>query len=361
MADTIPNLEWYDGAASGQQRSALMRLQPDRIMISHATACNYPWDNQYQSRDEYTLFLDSGGYHHMNTKTGEYDSSDEEYLKFIEEYSPEYWALRDYPCEPDLLNSLDRSIEDHQQRTLDRHRALLEATTDRNIPGQPVAVLQGWTVDEYLSHFDMLQDQGCVTDYLGVGSICRRNQSRHVAEVLHQLNEKLPNRIELHAFGVKNSVLRYEEALNALRSADSGAYSYGFSRHELKDGESFTFRDAARTWLTWRRRLREIAGTESLKETKPAGDSLPSADHSIADGSGYTRSASGHIWTLVLEYLQDDGSSFSTKKVSSDLEQAISIEEVSNTLSTMEHHGWIKSTAEDNWIPGPKAVSAFDS
>jgi len=59
------DLGLYYGAASGQQRSALQRLEPEGVMISHATANNTPWDGSHDT------FVDCGGYHHMMNGSGD--------------------------------------------------------------------------------------------------------------------------------------------------------------------------------------------------------------------------------------------------------------------------------------------------
>lgn len=361
MADTIPNLEWYDGAASGQQRSALMRMQPDRLMISHATACHYPWDNCYQSRDDYTLFIDSGGYSHLATGTGEFDSSKQEYLEYVECHEPRYWALRDYPCEPDLLEKHDRTVAEHQRRTLEDHIELLDAAEQRNTPGQPVAVLQGWTVDDYLSHFEVLKDHGALTDYIGIGSVCRRYQPKNVAQIITRLRSEIPPKFDLHAFGVKNEVLQYREVLDSLRSADSSAYAYEFSCHDLADGESFTFRDAARSWLTWRRRLREIASTRSLDGETAFSPSENGFDEAVADGSGSEYSIRDRTWSTVLNHLRTGGCPFASE----DIKEKVALSagdrsDIETTLTAMAAHGWITQAEESElWTAGPTAAAEF--
>ncbi|WP_440989161.1 deazapurine DNA modification protein DpdA family protein [Haloarchaeobius baliensis] len=359
MADSIPEIEWYDGAASGQQRSALMRMQPDRIMISHATACNRPWDNKYHSRSEYTLFVDSGGFSHMMQGTGEYETSDDAYLSYLNKEAPAYWALRDYPCEPGLLEKHDRTVSDHIDYTVDHHVRLLDAASEQSIPGQPIAVLQGWTVDEYLKCFEALRDRGALTNYLGIGSVCRRHQPEEVARIIVRLHEALPGWVDLHAFGVKNEVLQYSEVLDALRSADSGAYAYAFSRHQRQPGESFTFRDAARGWLTWRRRLRELSGTMSLDRTKSPSESTDRecdrTDQTVRD----------RVWTAMFDLLRSNAMPVSTRDIGLAASvQSSEFDQVEATLQAIASAGWVKRVEEDEevlWLAGPTAIAEFES
>jgi hypothetical protein len=255
----MPDIQLYYGAASGQQRCALRRLDPGGVMISHATQNNEPWDGDHR------LFVDCGGYHHMMNGAGEYGDSDEAYLRYLLKHRPHLYALRDYPCEPDLLSELGRTVADQQRRTTDHHIALYEQVRGHSLADNAVSVLQGWTPQQYLSHLDDLRDHGLVTDRLAIGSVCRRGADQDIAEVIMRVREAVPDRVGLHAFGVKGSVLRFEEVADALDSVDSAAYDWSESRvpSERSDGESFTWRDSARAYLNWRHQLDQTIGTES--------------------------------------------------------------------------------------------------
>jgi len=276
MTDTI---ELYYGAASGQQRSALRRLEPEGVMISHATQNNEPWEGDHRT------FIDCGGYHHMMTGDGEYADSDEAYLRFLLKHRPALYALRDYPCEPDLLAELGRTVEDQQRRTTDHHIALYEQVRGHSLADSAVAVLQGWTPQQYLSHLDDLRDHGLVTDRLAIGSVCRRGADQDIAEVILQVRDAVPDRVGLHAFGVKGSVLRFREVADALDSVDSAAYDWSESRvpSERSNGESFTWRDSARAYLNWRHQLEQTMGSESYhnrqQQLTVAADSGTNAHH----------------------------------------------------------------------------------
>ena len=250
----------YYGAASGQQRSALRRLEAPAVMISHATSSNKPWPEIER------LFVDCGGYHHMMTGGGEYHDSDEDYLEYLLKHRPHLYALRDYPCEPDLLEGLGRTVEDQQRRTLDHHIQLYDKVEGHTLADRAVTVVQGWTVSQYLNHLDALREHGLPMEHVAIGSVCRRGYDEEIAEVVLAVRDALPERSSLHAFGVKGSVLRFREVVEALDSVDSAAYDYAASRvpSERADGESFTWEDCARSNLNWRHELYQTVGTEQL-------------------------------------------------------------------------------------------------
>lgn len=268
------DLTMFYGAASGQQRAALRRLEPEGVMISHATQNNTPWDDA-------PTFVDCGGYHHMVAGAGEYEESDTEYLRYLLKHRPALYALRDYPCEPDLLRDLGRTVADQQQRSLDHHIDLWNEVSGHKLSERAVSVVQGWTKEQYLAHLDDLRDHGVLTDYVAIGSVCRRGYDADIGEIVLEVRDALPSSCKLHAFGVKGSVLRFREVCEALDSVDSAAYDYSESRvpSERSDGETFTWRDSARAYLNWRHNLRQKVGTESIHDANGSVQStLPGAE-----------------------------------------------------------------------------------
>jgi len=262
----VTDLTFYFGAASGSSRKALRKLDEPNVMLNYATKNNRPWGGIDR------LFIDSGGYSFMKGK-GEYETTNKEYLRFICEYEPELWALRDYPCEPEVLREHGRTVEDHQQLTTDRHRELLDLYGDPNhtVPGQPIAVLQGWSVDDYRRHIEQMQAAGTLTEYVGIGSVCRRNREKEIREIVLTVRKELPGWVDgLHAFGVKGSVLQYPRLREALTSADSQSYEMQARWGVLHDMDagSKTWRDSALEYLRQKRRIRTILAGKDNADTE---------------------------------------------------------------------------------------------
>lgn len=248
---------FYFGASSGSSRKALRILNEPNVMLNYATKNNTPWDGIDR------LFIDSGGYSFMKGM-GEFETSDDEYIDFIEEHDPELFALRDYPCEPEVLEEHDRTISEHQRRTTERHRSLWDICDDRDVDAERLSVLQGWAVGDYLDHLDDLRDYGVLSDYVGIGSVCRRNRETEIRRIILSVREALPSKHDLHAFGVKSSVLKHADVADALASADSQSYEmqaqWGTLR-ELGAGKK-TWRDSAFEYLRQRRRLQATLARE---------------------------------------------------------------------------------------------------
>jgi len=223
-------------------------------MLSYATEKNEPWDGIPN------LFVDSGGYSMMKDGTGHPPA--EEYLDHLREVGPSLFALQDYPCEPDLLDDLDETVQSHQDKTTAAHRELVDAYC----PGDPVAVVQGWDTSDYLRHLDDLADHGLLTDRLGVGSIVRRNAETEIRDVLTAVADATPSRVKLHGFGVKVSVLSHPTAREVLRSADTLSYSY----RERYDREWHTgpgFRRVAYHYLDMKREVDILQSDDQAQTT----------------------------------------------------------------------------------------------
>jgi len=266
---------FFFGAASGSSRKALRKLEEPNVMLNYATKMNEPWSGIDR------LFIDSGGYSFMKGK-GEYGTTDAEYLDFIEEHNPEQFALRDYPCEPDVFSEHGRDVRDHQRMTTERHVSLLNKLEHRDIHGQPISVIQGWNLEDYLNHIDELRDRDALTDYVGIGSVCRRNQEAEIREIVLSVSEALPDGTDIHAFGVKGSVLQYPDVRQALASADSQSYEFRKQwsvLHDLGPGKT-SWKDSAFHYLKQRQQIRALlAGDED-------SDTEQQTLKAVADGGG---------------------------------------------------------------------------
>lgn len=229
---TLDNeLTFYYGCASGGARKALRKLDEENVMISFMTKNNYAWpeiDN---------LFIDSGGYSILSSDDIDDHPKVEEYRKYIEKSTPEYYALQDYPCEPSLLNKYDAEVKDHIEKTVNRHIACLNEIPS-NI-ATPVPVIQGWHPDDYVACIDAFRDQGILpNEYVGIGSIKREHDPITVKNIIKTVYEELPAQTKIHGFGAKTRLFRQTTAALYLDSADSNAYdlvaskNHGTSRWE---------------------------------------------------------------------------------------------------------------------------------
>jgi hypothetical protein len=164
--------------------------------------------------------LDSGGFTELSM-FGEWRTTPGQYITDIErllEVGRLAWvAPQDWMCEPFMLAKTGLTVEDHQRRTILNFERLRYALGDLVIP-----VLQGWTQDDYLRHWEMYERFHFPLDnepLVGLGSVCRRQNTSEAGRIVRSLAN-----LKLHYFGAKITGL--ESFGDALASADSMAWSY---------------------------------------------------------------------------------------------------------------------------------------
>lgn len=173
--------------------------------------------------------LDSGGFSELSLY-GQWRTTPGEYVAAVRRYDDEIgelgWAApQDWMCEPFMLAKTGLTIAEHQRRTVANFVQLQDLWGDESeSPFMPV--LQGWDRDDYLRCWDLYDTAGIdVRNYpvVGVGSVCRRQATDEIGEIMHALRQ-LDDGLPIHGFGVKKQGLeRYGIHLN---SADSMAWSY---------------------------------------------------------------------------------------------------------------------------------------
>jgi hypothetical protein len=210
----------YLSLASGSQIKTARRLNYPHILINYATKMNKPPKYPYE-----TLFIDSGGFF-SSLKAGMYLTDNKHYLDYIQKVKPDFFALRDFPCEPELLKKHHRSVNDHIRMTVENHVALLDMLPEYSIDAKPVPVLQGWRREDYLHCIDLFNEAGLMGDYMAIGSVCRRTAVENIREVIVAVRDNVPAWVRLHGFGVKLTALRDLAIWNALYSVDSGAWDF---------------------------------------------------------------------------------------------------------------------------------------
>ena len=198
--------------------------------------------------------LDSGGFNQI-TMRGAYDYSPAEYVAQVRALAAQtgtldWAAIQDWMCEDAALARTELTIEEHQRRTLQSFLDLRELAPE--VKWLPV--LQGRTVDQYLAHLDMYRDAGVCLQQMtrvGVGSICRRQGSKEIAELLRALAGR---GLRLHGFGVKSEGLKV--SAEHLASSDSLAWSYGARKRDPGNQNSIHVAEA------WRSAIGEIDGVD---------------------------------------------------------------------------------------------------
>lgn len=240
-----------DGKSSGRRKSAYPRGR-------------HPWA------------LDSGGFTELQ-KYGSWDRvSPEAYVAAVRRYDDEIggleWAApQDWMCEPIVISGgvangqafvgTGLSVLEHQRRTV-ANFVRLEALWGDDSESPFMPVLQGYTVEDYLRCWDMYDAAGVeLANYpvVGVGSVCRRQDTSEIGEVMAALRGRDPG-LPIHGFGVKSEgVALYGEHME---TADSLAWSK-YARHDRAPMPGCEGRghincaNCSRYALAWRARLLE--------------------------------------------------------------------------------------------------------
>lgn len=249
----------YYGSAAYSSHKALRQMEEPHVMISaHTKAADWLWDIP-------ELFVDSGGYSLM-LDTGEHPPPPE-YLDQVVEMGGDLCALQDYPCEPDILAEYGRTVRDHQERTVERAAECLAVIQDRALDVTPVTVVQGWEPDEYLRHIDRLSEEGCLTDHVAVGSVCRRGQTDQIREILTTVRDAIAKDAHLHAFGVKYEVLQYDDVRDAVDSVDSAAWEIYPNQGGRLENEP-AWRTKAMRYLEYWRKVESITSGTKIDAAK---------------------------------------------------------------------------------------------
>lgn len=228
------NFSFYYSAASYTSRSVLEAHEEDNVLVSYRTQQNG------RIGTESSHFVDCGGDPQAfgTFEQPEYPSSHSEYLDYVEAQTTgrqDRWALRDYPCADSILGKFDATVEDFQSKTRDAHRELLDEAAARGIKAQPVSILQGQSVEEYLEHAIELREHGVLTDLVGIGGIAILGPKRQ-QELILAVREFLPDRHRLHGLGVNLATLQRPGVLDALSSADTGNW-YNRDAHADRSAE----------------------------------------------------------------------------------------------------------------------------
>ncbi|OJJ13863.1 hypothetical protein BI308_25500 [Roseofilum reptotaenium AO1-A] len=131
-------------------------------------------------------------------------------------------VAQDFMCEAFVLERTGLSVSKHQALTIERYDKL----TGFDLPVPVMPVLQGYQSADYLVHLQQYGDRLSLGQWVGVGSVCKRNGSPdEIANILRGIKLLRPD-LKLHGFGLKAIALESAEIRKLLHSCDSMAWSY---------------------------------------------------------------------------------------------------------------------------------------
>lgn len=201
--------------------------------------------------------IDSGGFTEMSLY-GEWSITVKQYIEEIRRYveclgNVQFAAPMDMMCEPAILKKTGLTVEEHQRRTLDNFRELMQLAPE--LPWAPA--LQGWTIGDYWKHAESYQKARidlAKAPVVGVGSVCRRQSTTRANALIATLQAE---GMKLHAFGYKMRGLSL--AHEHLQSSDSLAWSFRARRSApLPECSHPNCSSCLRYALRWRAKLLKL-------------------------------------------------------------------------------------------------------
>lgn len=184
--------------------------------------------------------LDSGAYKFVTTFGG-FPDTPAEYVAAVARYDARIgglaWAsIQDMMTEDEALAATGLTVQAHQLASV-RSYVDLTALWDqrprlRPSPFRPA--LQGKTPADYVRCAYFYAEHGvdlAAADIVGLGSVCRRSNTREIAEVVAAVLDAVPG-IRLHGYGVKSGGLKLYG--QGLASIDSMAWSYTAFKQKIK-------------------------------------------------------------------------------------------------------------------------------
>jgi hypothetical protein len=179
-------------------------------------------------------FLDSGGFS-LLSKWSDYPFTVHQYALLIKKKKPDYAAIMDYPCEPELTIALktaehsrknNLSIKERILKTIENTELLFNNYTFNKT--KLIPVIQGWTSEDYRYCIDELHNKDLLTDYVAFGSMCRRMKLDVARKFVVKQRLHLAKYVDAkaHYFGFKITFLKDMVISKNVDSFDTAAWTH---------------------------------------------------------------------------------------------------------------------------------------
>ena len=214
--------------AGGALIKAARDLDAPVLISANAFRRDGKWRRFPEQLAGMSVALDSAGFVAMTRYNG-YPWSRSEYLDLVEQGKWDWYATRDFCCEPQIAK-YRADVAERIKATADEFHALANEANSRGLDS-PMPVLQGWYPDEYQRCAD-LYGLHRWPDLVGIGSVCRRhmNGPEGVLRIVAALDKIMPQNVRFHLFGVKGTALTALRGHARIESADSMAWDFACRR-----------------------------------------------------------------------------------------------------------------------------------
>lgn len=200
--------------------------------------------------------MDSGAFTELSTH-GKYRRDVDEYVEQIDRWRHcgqlQAAVSQDYMCEEFILEKTGLSMEKHQELTISRYLEITQWVDSVYV----MPVLQGFSPESYASHIKQYGEILEENQWVGVGSVCKRNGNPDAIEdVLLAIKRERPD-LRLHGFGIKLTALQRASVRELLYSSDSMAWSHAGRK---QDGDANDPRRA----LEYAAEVQSLTGEENF-------------------------------------------------------------------------------------------------
>jgi hypothetical protein len=191
---------------------------------------NFRSSNKYKLPIRYDkLMIDSGGFSLLSLPDSKMFRK---YKEYIEKMKPDYCVNFDISCKPEKLKQYNLSVEQAQEISNENYWELVEL-----LPIQPLPVIQGQGVEDYLNHIEMMRRDNIPLDAVCIGSLVGRD-TEEIINIIEAVKKELPDTY-IHGLGISIPKLKNEKLRNMINSADGHGYSfnvwYGDKKKNIKE------------------------------------------------------------------------------------------------------------------------------
>lgn len=186
------------------------------------------------------LWLDSAGFVAQMAYRGFPWTTQHYIFGLCAQYPFTRFASLDCCVEQEIARDRDE-VRERIAKTIALNRECRRWSIEAGIDDRLMHVIQGSTVDDYLSCFDRMHDLIGDTALIGVGSMCRRkaNGDDGIVAIVEALDRRLPAGIQFHLFGLKSGGAEAVAMLDErVASIDSQAYGVRARRLAIERRQS---------------------------------------------------------------------------------------------------------------------------
>lgn len=283
---TPPEMFWVKGTLGDQSW-----LDGNSILVSAGVAWRNPGGDGFTLPPPETenLFVDSGGYQAAVHFQDEYPYTPRELFEWAETIGADYVAGMDWACEDakKLATGLDgvspddiASVEDRINRTIVDQKEQLEVYKAGNWSFEFVPVIQGQTIAQYRECARRLRLNNLARDYMGIGTVCKRDSPEQILSVVKACEDELPL-TDFHLFGATKYVWKDERLRDRFRSADTHAWALKTPEGEWTANND----DKQRAFAAYERDISEIQEIDRRQTQIPELRTGPNPTDQVAYGS----------------------------------------------------------------------------